>query len=114
MLTATEWSRNMSSTRQTPASAAEFEHRFDQRRAPAAIGRYADVVEHPLGHLVAVEQRCFAAAFDVEIEIDRDQRATRPGRVRRELAIANEIAGDHRIGFRLQHGRDTFVSGWSM
>jgi hypothetical protein len=69
----------MSSTRQTPRRLPNFEHRFDQRRAPAAIGRYADVVEHALGHRVAVEQRCFAAAFDVEIEIDRDQRARRPG-----------------------------------
>src|SRR6185312_16117935 len=91
------------------AAAAEFEYRFDQRRAPPDIGRYPDIVEHALGHRIAIEQRCLAATLDIEIEIHRDRRAAGPGRIRRELAIADKIAGDHGIGFRLQHDGDTFV-----
>ena len=52
----------------------------------------------------------FAAALDIEIEVDGDAGAAGPGGIGRELAIADEIAGDHPVGTRregvgLAHGR---------
>ena len=85
------------------APAAVFEHRFDDRHPHVPIGRHADVVEHAFGDIVAVDERGFAAALDVEIEVHRNQRAAGPFRIRRFFAVADEIAGDHRIGFCVNH-----------
>src|SRR5579862_192091 len=49
------------------AAAAVFEHGFDQRNAASAMRADPDVVEHALGLLVAVAQRRFTAAFDIEV-----------------------------------------------
>src|SRR5882724_5719550 len=59
-------------------AAAIFEHGLDQRYPHADLGRNADIVEHAFGDVVTVRQRGFTAAFVVEIEVDRDPRATGP------------------------------------
>ena len=85
------------------ASRAVLEHRFDQRHPLAGLRLHADVVEHALRNRIAVDKARLAAALDVEIEVDRDARAARPGRVRQRLAIADEIAFDHGIGREKRH-----------
>src|ERR1700738_511716 len=87
------------------ATAAKFEHRLDERRTLSQFCAHADIVEHALGQIVAVRERRLAASFNIEIEIHRDRGPPGPGRVRRKLAIADEVAGDHWIGFRLIHCR---------
>ena len=91
------------------APAAVFEHQLHQRHA-AAVSGDADVVEHALRHRIAVGERGLAAALDVEVEVDGDMRAAGPSRVRRELAVADEVAGNHRIGLGLRDGRLAHVS----
>ena len=71
---------------------AVFERRFDQRIALARHRRKADIVEHALRSLVAVEDIGLAAAFIVEVEIDGDARPARPLGVRRVGAMADIIA----------------------
>ena len=85
------------------AATAKFKHRFDQRHATAELHAGADVVEHALGPVVAVRKRGFAAALDVEIEIDRDQSPSGPSRMRGKFTIADEITDNHRIGLRLKN-----------
>ena len=87
------------------AATAVFEHQLDERHASTALGADTDVVEHALGHGVAIGERRLPAALDVEVEVDGDMRAVRPSRVRRELPVSDEVAGDHRIGLRLGHRR---------
>src|SRR5271154_1642680 len=90
------------------AATAEFESRFNKWYAAPAMGVDADVVEHAFGFIVTVCKRQFTAAFDIEIEIDGDERVVRPRRMRRRRAISNKIARDHRIGFRLNHAKLAF------
>src|SRR5258708_2586344 len=87
------------------ATAAELEHGFDERRTLSRFCAHADIVEHAFRPIVAVDERRFAAALDVEIEIHRDRGAPGPVRVGRELAIADEITRNHWIGFWLIHCR---------
>src|ERR1700681_2930560 len=89
------------------ATTAEFERRFDEGGTLSRFWTHTDIVEHALGHIVAVRQRSLAASLNIEIEIHRDRSTSGPLRVRRELAIADEIARNHWIGFRLMHGRHT-------
>src|SRR5581483_5595934 len=93
------------------AAASVFEHRLDERDAPAGVGGDADVVEHALGGGIAVGERGLAATLDVEVEVDGNARAAGPGRIGRELAVADEIARDHRVGPGLERHWLAHASG---
>lgn len=73
----------------SPTTATKFEYRFNERRTLSLFCAHSDVVEHPLRQIVAVRQRRFATAFDIEIEIHRDRSPLRPRGVRWKLAITN-------------------------
>jgi hypothetical protein len=76
-----------------------FEDRFDHRTAHARIRRKADIGQHTLRRIVALEQAMLAAGLDIEIHIHRNPRAARPLRVRRMGAVATEIARGAGGGF---------------
>lgn len=86
------------------AAASVLEHGFDQRVADPLPGIDADIVEHTFGNGVAVGEGRFPAAFVIQIEVDRDDRATRPFRIRQTLAITDEIARGDEILRLIGHG----------
>src|ERR1700682_1972712 len=64
------------------ATAAKFEHRFDERGTLSRFCSHADIVEHAFRPIVAVGEGRFAAALNVEIEIHRDRGVPRPRGIR--------------------------------
>jgi hypothetical protein len=74
-------------------AAAVFEHRL--RGEVAVAARHVGGLElghGGLGEAVAVADRVLGALLDVENEADRDTRIVRPARMRRVLAVADEIS----------------------
>src|SRR5277367_4141103 len=78
---------------QAPATDARsvFEHGFDHRTSPTPIGGKADVGEQILGMRIALENRMFAAGFDVQIEIECDPRVAGPARMRKGVAVTEKV-----------------------
>jgi hypothetical protein len=70
-----------------------FEGGLDHRAAQPCIGREADIVQHVLGPVVALQQGTLTAGFEIQVDVDGDARPPGPKRIRRIGSVAQKVAG---------------------
>src|SRR5207244_13061179 len=76
-----------------PRAGPVLVHRLDLKVAHALQDRHAhDFLQERLGLAVAVQDRSLAAFFVVHDDLERETGSARPLRIRRRLAVADEIA----------------------